>query len=544
MRRRACVVAWSRPEQSLEDGSRHRTALTAQSIEINAEFRRALHILERTRKHLLVTGRAGTGKSTLLRYFLRSTRKKTVVLAPTGVAAVNVGGQTIHSFFGFRPDVTPDTVPRVVLPGDRESVYRKLELIVIDEVSMVRADLLDCVDRFLRLNGPRRNRPFGGVQMAFFGDLYQLPPVVTGPERRALGALYETPYFYSAHALQGVDLELVELEKVYRQTDPVFLEILGAIRDGTVTDGHLDVLNRRCVPDFEPAPDELYVQLTTTNQLAQATNRAQLAKLPGRLHPFEGLLEGEFGHDHAPAPLRLELKVGAQVMLVNNDPEGRWVNGTVGRVAEVLGPSDDPLVVVELEDGTQAEVVPYTWELFSFYVEGGQLRSRVVGRYTQLPLMLAWAVTIHKSQGKTFDRVVIDVGRGAFAPGQVYVALSRCRTLEGIVLKRPITRKHVWVDYRIVKFLTRFQYEKAERALPLERRKELIEQAMAAGRLLRIVYLKPDGHKSRRVVRPLEVGEVEYMGRPFLGLRAFCHRRGEERVFRVDRILEVEPADG
>ena len=515
----------------------------AHGIELNPEFARALDLLERTRRHVLVTGRAGTGKSTLLRYFLDRTRKKAVVLAPTGVAAVNVGGQTIHSFFGFRPDITPDQVSRLVLPGGRESVYRQVELIVIDEVSMVRADLLDCVDRFLRLNGPRRNRPFGGVQMAYFGDLYQLPPVVTGPERRALAELYDTPYFYSARALQEVELELVELEKVYRQTDPLFLEVLGAIRNGTVTDGHLEVLNRRCRPDFEPGPHELYVQLTTTNPLAQAVNRAQLSRLPGRLYTFEGHLQGEFGGDHAPAPLRLQLKAGAQVMMVNNDPEGRWVNGTVARVVEVLDGPPDPVVLVELEGGTQAEVVPYTWELFSFYVEGGQLRSRVVGRYTQLPMMLAWAVTIHKSQGKTFDRVVIDVGRGAFAPGQVYVALSRCRTLEGIVLKRPITAKHVWVDYRIVKFLTRFQYSRAEQSLPLDRRRELIQQAVEQGRALRIVYLKPNGDRSRRVVRPLQLGEVEYRGREFLAVRALCGLRGEERTFRVDRILEMELVD-
>jgi len=515
-------------------------AIPTHGIELNPEFTRALDLLERTRRHVLVTGRAGTGKSTLLRYFLDHTRKKAVVLAPTGVAAVNVGGQTIHSFFGFRPDITPDQVSRLVLPGDRESVYRQVELIIIDEVSMVRADLLDCVDRFLRLNGPRRNRPFGGVQMAFFGDLYQLPPVATGPERRALAELYENPYFYSARALQDVELELVELEKVYRQTDPLFLEVLGAIRNGTVTDGHLEVLNRRCRPDFEPGPDELYVQLTTTNHLAQAVNRAQLSRLPGRLYTFEGLLQGEFGGEHTPAPLRLQLKVGAQVMMVNNDPEGRWVNGTVGRVVEVLDDPAEPVVVAELEGGAQVEVAPYTWELFTFYVEGGQLRSRVVGRYTQLPMMLAWAVTIHKSQGKTFDRVVIDVGRGAFAPGQVYVALSRCRTLEGIVLKRPITAKHVWVDYRIVKFLTRFQYSKAEQSLPLDRRRELIQQAVEQGRALRIVYLKPNGDKSRRVVRPLQLGEGEYRGREFLGLRALCGMRGEERTFRVDRILEME----
>ncbi len=513
-----------------------------EAVELNPEFRRALELLEGSQRHVLVTGRAGTGKSTLLRHFVRTTRKRTVVLAPTGVAAVNVGGQTIHSFFGFRPDVTPDRVAHL-LPGDRDSVYRQLQTLVVDEVSMVRADLLDCVDRFLRAHGPRRNRPFGGVQMAFFGDLYQLPPVVTGAERKALQAVYETPYFYSAKAFEGLDVVLVELEKVYRQQDADFLELLGAIRNGAVTDHHLEALNRRVQPDFEPAPHELYVQLTATNRLAEAVNREQLGRLPGRTYTFYGLLEGEFAGDHAPAPTELELKVGAQVMMVNNDAQGRWVNGTVGRVVDVPVP-EEPLVVVQLEDGSEVDVTPHTWELFSFYVEGGRLRSRVVGRYTQLPVMLAWAVTIHKSQGKTFDRVVIDIGRGAFAPGQVYVALSRCRTLEGIVLRRPIQRKHVWVDYRIVQFLTRFQYQQAERALPLQTRRELLERAAAEGRALEIVYLKPNGDKSRRVVRPVQVSEVEYRGRAFLALRAYCARRQEERTFRVDRILEVLPADG
>ncbi|GBD29748.1 ATP-dependent RecD-like DNA helicase [bacterium HR32] len=519
--------------------------MAVSGLDLNREFRRALELLEGSRRHVLVTGRAGTGKSTLLRYFLQTTRKRAVVLAPTGVAAVNVGGQTIHSFFGFRPDVTPDRVPRLMAPEGRDSVYKRLEVLVLDEVSMVRADLLDCVDRFLRLNGPKRNRPFGGVQMAFFGDLYQLPPVVTGAERRALEALYETPYFYSAKAFAGLNVELVELEKVYRQQDGEFLELLGAIRNGSVTDDHLELLNRRVQPTFEPPPEELYVQLTATNRLAEATNRDQLARLPGRPYRFFGTLEGEFGGDHAPAPVELEIKVGAQIMMVSNDAQGRWVNGTVGRVAGVpVADGDEPLVLVELEDGTEVEITPYTWELFSFYVEGGELRSRVVGQYTQLPMTLAWAVTIHKSQGKTFDRVVIDIGRGAFAPGQVYVALSRCRTLEGIVLRRPIERKHVWVDYRIVKFLTRFQYERAERALPVEARRALLEQAVRECRSLEIVYLKPNGDRSRRVVRPIRVEEVEYRGRTFLGLRAFCGHRQEERTFRVDRILELgEAAD-
>lgn len=514
-----------------------------QQIEFNPEFRRALDLLENGRQHLLITGRAGTGKSTLLRYFMQQTARQAVVLAPTGVAAVNIGGQTIHSFFGFKPNITPQEVSQLISPPGKERLYRELEMLVIDEISMVRADLLDCVDQFLRLSRRARGRPFGGVRMAFFGDLYQLPPVVTRRERPAIESLYETPYFYSSQVFRQLNITLVELEKVYRQTDDRFLDLLNAIRSGSVTEADLALLNSRCIPDFEPGPADFYVQLTATNSLAEATNQRQLARLRGRLYTFEGYLEGDFGEDHAPAPLLLELKVGAQVMLVNNDPRGRWVNGTLGRVVRVVpGRRNEGLVAVELQDGDVVEVTPYTWELYEFYVQEGRLQSRVIGRYTQIPLTLAWAVTIHKSQGKTFDRVVIDIGRGAFAPGQVYVALSRCRTLEGIVLKRPIQKKHIWVDYRIADFLVGLHYRQAEEALPLAERRRLIEGAIRAGSALEILYLKSGGEKSRRLVWPRELGEFEYGGRRFLGLRAFCTSRQDERLFRLDRILEVRPA--
>lgn len=513
-------------------------------VELNPEFKRALELLERTDHHVLVTGRAGTGKSTLLQYFVAHTSKNVAVLAPTGVAAVNVGGQTIHSFFGFKPNVTPEEVGELAAAAGSKRVYRQLEMLVIDEVSMVRADLLDCVDRFLRIARRAPNRPFGGVRMAFFGDLYQLPPVVTRREKAAIDALYETPYFYSSLAFQQVDVKLVELEKVYRQTDDRFLDLLGAIRSGRVTEAELALLNSRCLPDFEPGPADLYVQLTATNALADETNQRQLARLRGRLYTFIGELYGDFGEDHAPAPIRLDLKVGAQVMLVSNDSRGRWVNGTLGRVVRVVAGRGDepPVVLVELQDGDLVEVGPHTWELYEYYVEDGQLRSRVVGRYVQLPLTLAWAVTIHKSQGKTFDRVIIDIGRGAFAPGQVYVALSRCRTLEGIVLRRPIQKKHIWVDYRIADFLTRLHYLQADEVLPPDRRRALIEEAIRTGSALEVVYLKPGGEKSRRVILPKELGEFEYGGRRFLGVRAYCTTRRDERLFRVDRILELRPA--
>ncbi len=509
-------------------------------IELNEGFRQALSLMEGGRS-VFVTGRAGTGKSTLLRHFRATTKRRVAVLAPTGVAALNAGGQTIHSFFRWKPDITPSRVGRV--GASVADIYKKLEALVIDEVSMVRADLLDCVDRFLRLNGPDPAAPFGGLQMIFIGDLYQLPPVATGTEAKALAAIYATPFFFSAHALRELDFEIVELEKVYRQQhDPAFLEILNAVRNATVTEEQLARLNERCLPGFEPPPDELCVFLTTTNALAEELNRSRLQRLRGKAYTFHALVEGDFGKEYLPAPPELTLKPGAQVMLVNNDPQGRWVNGSLGRVTRVLGRSGEPAVQVELEDGDRVEVEPHTWELFELFVEAQELRSRVVGRYTQFPLVLGWAVTIHKAQGKTFPRAVIDLGRGAFAPGQVYVALSRCTSLTGLVLRRLLTRRQVWSDRRVMKFLTAFHYRRSEEALPLERKRELVELAIREGKALRIVYLKPNDEKSERVVWPRHVGEAEYGGRTFLGLRAYCALRGEERTFRLDRILSLEPA--
>ncbi len=508
-------------------------------IELNEGFQRALALMEAGRS-VFVTGRAGTGKSTLLRHFRAATQRRVAVLAPTGVAALNAGGQTIHSFFGWKPDITPANVKQV--GSSKAQLYKKLQAVVIDEVSMVRADLLDCVDRFLRLNGPDPAAPFGGLQMIFIGDLYQLPPVTTGVEAKALAALYPTPFFFSAHALRELDFELVELEKVYRQQhDPEFLEILNAVRNATVTDEQLARLNERCLPGFEPPPDELCVFLTTTNALADELNRSRLGRLRGKVHTFHALVEGDFGKEYLPAPPELTLKPGAQVMLVNNDPQGRWVNGSLGRVRRVLGRSGEPAVQVELEDGEVVEVAPHTWELYELYVETGELQSQVVGRYTQFPLVLGWAVTIHKAQGKTFPRAVIDLGRGAFAPGQVYVALSRCTSLAGLVLRRPLTRRHVWSDRRVIRFLTDFRYRRSEEALPLERKREMVERAIREGEALRIVYLKPNDQRSERLVWPRQVGKTEYGGKTFIGMRAYCALRGEERTFRLDRILSLEP---
>ena len=527
--------------------------------------------MEDTSHHVFITGKAGTGKSTLLELWRGQTLKRIAVLAPTGVAALNVRGQTIHSFFGFKPDVTPEAVRKLGkgrgAAADRVALYRNLDAIIIDEVSMVRADLMDCVEKFLRLNGPRPKEWFGGLQMIFIGDLYQLPPVVTGQERglfapdppslrRGFGpstspapsalsaARYESPYFFSARIFAEPDfaMDFVELEKVYRQSDAAFIGLLNAIRNRSIDEEQIALLNSRLNPSFSPPDGEFYITLTSTNDLAAARNREKLSSLSGRTRRYEGLVEGEFDRRSFPTEQALELKKGAQVMLLTNDRKGRFVNGTIGRVAKITKVLDeDDVVTVELPDGDEVDLSPNTWELFRFQYdsEADRIESESVGSFTQYPLRLAWAVTIHKSQGKTFDRVVVDIGRGAFAHGQVYVALSRCTSFEGLVLRTPIRKSHIWMDWRIVRFLTRFQYKKAEEALPSVDKRALLLEAIRDGRELEIVYLKPDDTKSRRRIRPESVEMMEYLGKEFEGVRAFCHKRGACRTFRLDRILEI-----
>ncbi|WP_286975351.1 AAA family ATPase [Acetomicrobium sp. UBA5826] len=514
-------------------------------IELNEDFRKALDLMENSDKNVFVTGRAGTGKSTLLSYFQQKTKKRVVVLAPTGVAALNVKGQTIHSFFGFKPNVTPDQIKKSRSPNGATNIYKKIDTIIIDEVSMVRADLLDCVDKFLRLHGPKSKLPFGGIQMVFIGDLYQLPPVVTKNERDVFKTLYKTPYFYSAKAFETLDVEFVELDKIYRQHDQKFIDLLGAIRNKTITDEDMELLNSRVMPDFEPDPEEFFVYLTTTNKRAEEINEQHLFQLKGMTHVFKGAIKGDFGNEYLPTALELKVKEGAQIMLLNNDSLGRWVNGSIGKIIEIYkdvleDDQEEYVIVVELSDGREVEVTPHTWEIYDFYVDGDKLKSQTVGKFRQYPMMLAWAVTIHKSQGKTFDKVIIDIGRGAFAHGQVYVALSRCTSLEGIILKKPIKKEHIWMDWNVVHFLTECQYSKAEEMQSLDDKIERIREAINENLALEIVYLKPNNEKSKRIITPFEVGEMEYKEKKYIGVRAFCNSRQGERVFRVDRILSLK----
>ncbi|MBI3956016.1 AAA family ATPase [Candidatus Gottesmanbacteria bacterium] len=510
------------------------------TIEINEYFSRAILAVE-AGKNVFVTGKAGTGKSTLLTHLRNTINNNAVVLAPTGVAAVNVRGQTIHSFFGFRPDITVAKVKKHFKTIRSSHLYKKLQTVIIDEISMVRADLLDCMDTFLRMHGPLRNTPFGGVQLVFFGDLYQLPPVVGREEREIFSTHYPSPYFFDAWGFRELPIELIELEKIYRQKDEAFIRVLAGIRNRSIDDELLTFLNRRLQPSFIPSDRTPYVHLVTTNAKASEINAVRLKRLPGKPCTFQGQIRGNFDAHALPAPMELELKVGSQVMLTNNDREGRWVNGTVGVVQSIEEGDDGLVVLVTLETGETVDVWPYEWEMFRFSYNQASLRieSQTTGSYVQYPIILAWALTIHKSQGKTFERVIVDMDRGAFAHGQTYVALSRATSLEGLVLICPIEKKHLLLDWRIVRFLTRFQYEQSEKALSLADKKKLLQEAIDGKRSLAITYLKSSNEKSRRTIVPVRMGDMDYEGRQFFGVIAHDDLRGQERVFRVDRILEI-----
>jgi len=505
-------------------------------IELNPLFKQALKLMEESDKNIFITGRAGTGKSTLLDYFRSNTKKNIVVLAPTGVAAVNVSGQTIHSFFGFKPNVTVEQV-RKKAKKKTSAVYKKLDAIVIDEVSMVRADLLDCVDQFLRINGKISGASFGGIQMIFIGDLYQIPPVVVGREREVFRNHYKSEYFFDAKAFDGISIEYLELEKIYRQTDERFIELLNKIRNKTVDDKDVEMINKRYFEDEDNLSGDA-ICLTTTNAMADELNKAKLARLRGKPRVFEAETEGKFDEKHFPAEKTLKLKKGAQVMLLNNDPAGRWVNGTIAAVDELK----KDCLAVKLPDGSTEELAPFTWKIYNFFwnEEARAVNAETVGTFRQYPVKLAWAITIHKSQGKTFDSVAIDIGRGTFTPGQLYVAISRCRSLDGVFLKKKIKKSNIWTDWRVMKFVTEYQYELSEKRMPIDEKMGLIKMAINNDSFLEITYLKSRDEKSKRMIRPESVGKMEYKGKSFIGVWAYCLKREDHRSFRVDRILEIK----
>lgn len=426
------------------------------ALVLTEEFQRALEHLNLGR-HMFVTGKAGTGKSTLIRHFMAETTRNVVVVAPTGIAALNVGGYTIHRLFSLRPDMSVEYVrsPQYY-PGRFAHAIKALDTLIIDEASMVRADLFDTLGAVLERFGPAPGKPFGGVQIVLVGDLYQLPPVVQEQEAHYFNTRYATPYFFSADRFTRTRFVTTQLTRVFRQAgDDRLTGILNAIREGTIDEESRRCLNTCTRDDFEPENGEFWLTLTTTNRIANARNRKALERLPHELHTWNAVVSGEIDQGSLPTEETLSYKVGAQVMLVVNDPGDRFVNGTLGAITAV-GKTDEgePAVTITTREGREVVVQPHTWEATRPVASGGRLVHEVIGTFRQLPFRLAWAITIHKSQGQTVDRLVVDLSGGTFDYGQLYVALSRCTSMAGLVLKRDVLPRDLKTDQRIRRFLT------------------------------------------------------------------------------------------
>lgn len=424
----------------------------------NPELTEAYGLIENSKENLLIIGRAGTGKSTLTEYFAETARKNVIVLAFTGVAAQNIGGQTIHSFFRFGIDITPKKVKEVY--GNNKKLYKNIDTIFIDEISMVRADLLDCVDQFLRINGPREGESFGGVQMVFVGDLFQLPPVVTREDEDLFKEFYKSPYFFDSSSFNDSKFQfrLIELYKNYRQADPEFTSFLDRVRVGEINDGDMDYINKRVTEDPKGNRDfNKYPRLVTTNAMAKRINDGRLETLSGKLYVSEATITGDYREKNPPADRELRLKKGARIMIVTNSKKGDWRNGDTGTIAKLPKLTGD--VKVNLDSGKNVVVSKYTWDKIKHYYDkkSDSIETKKLGSFTQYPIKLAWAVTIHKGQGSTLENVVIDFGNGAFTSGQAYVALSRCTSYAGISLESPVDEYDLIVDKRIIKFLQQFQ---------------------------------------------------------------------------------------
>ena len=437
----------------------------------NPEFQDALNLIQYTRQSVFLTGKAGTGKSTFLKYVCANVKKKHVVLAPTGIAAINAGGSTLHSFFKlpFHP-LLPDD-PNFSLKGGKlhsflkySSEHRKLikeiELVIIDEISMVRADIIDFIDKVLRVYSQNMREPFGGKQILLVGDVYQLEPVVKSDEREILNRFYPTPYFFSARVFNEIELVSIELTKVYRQTDKVFVNVLDHIRTNTAGAADLQLLNTRYGTEIEESESDMYITLATRRDTVNFINEKKLAELPGESAILKGEIKGEFPENSLPTLMELELKPGAQIIFIKNDYDKRWVNGTIGTISGI--DENDTLYVIT-EDGQELDVKKERWAniRYRYNEEEKRIEEEELGVFIQYPVRLAWAITIHKSQGLTFSRVVIDFTGGVFAGGQTYVALSRCTSLDGIQLKKPISRGDIFVRPEIVNFAQRFNNRQA-----------------------------------------------------------------------------------
>lgn len=466
-------------------------------IERNILFDMAEEFIHQTSRPVFLTGKAGTGKTTFLRHIKTTTKKNTVIVAPTGVAAIHCGGTTIHSFFQlpftpFVPDVKPgfehaddmsdkySLLQDLKLDSEKRAVIRALELLIIDEVSMVRSDTLDAIDTVLRYIRRKPYRPFGGVQVLFIGDLFQLPPVIPDDQWRILREYYDGPFFFQARVLQQVKPVYLELKKIYRQRDPDFIRVLNNVRNNTMEEEDYLRLHERYQPGFRPSAQEQYITLTTHNHKADAINAGELEKLPGPTWRFEGEVRGDFPERNFPTDRVLHLRVGAQVMFIKNDMERvrRYYNGKIGRITHI---TSDRIVVIFPGEGPELEVQKDTWKniRYTFNSRTRQVEEEILGEFTQYAIRLAWAVTIHKSQGLTFERAIVDAG-SSFAAGQVYVALSRCTSLQGIVLHSRILASSIMTDERIIRFAQEEASLESLGPLLQQERRQVALEAVAA----------------------------------------------------------------
>ena len=428
----------------------------------NEEMQKALQIIQFTRRSLFLTGKAGTGKSTFMRHIAATIKKKHIILAPTGIAAINAGGSTLHSFFKlpFHPLLPTDKRysarnirDTLKYNGEKTKLLREVELIIIDEISMVRADIIDFIDKVLRIYNRNMREPFGGKQLLLVGDIYQLEPVIKEDERQLLRPFYPSCFFFDAHVFREMQLIAVELKKVYRQRDAQFISLLDHIRTSQVSDTDLRLLNAQVNAEIGTEEGRLSITLSGRRDTVDYINEKQLNTLPDQPTIFYGHIEGEFPESSLPTPIELEVKTGAQVLFIKNDKERRWVNGTLGTIIG-FGDEEDGIIYVRTEDGRDFDVEREIWSnvRYTFNEKEQKIEEEEIGSYQQFPLRLAWAITVHKSQGLTFNNVKIDFTGGVFAGGQTYVALSRCTSLQGISLQEPIRRENIFVRTEVTNF--------------------------------------------------------------------------------------------